>query len=156
MDKIFNTEQNNSVQSDSNIHSFEKAKQNQQSQGQEISESKFIEKDSNVSDVCCQQHCTSDSSYNIQDIHMTRSNCSRGIEPECDEEEPLDCTADISHVQSKHEPLDYTLDIDAETGYKTYLPNESFHKPEENLHRKGIILMFFKICEKFYKYQCLR
>ena len=139
LDKIFNTEQNNSVRSDLNIRSFEKAKQNQQSQGQEISESKFIEKDSNVNNVCCQQHCTSDSSYNIQDIHMTRSDCSRGIEPECDEEEPLDCTADISHVQSKHEPLDYTLDIDAETGYKTYLPNEPFHKPEENLHRKDFV-----------------
>nr|XP_012137808.1 PREDICTED: uncharacterized protein LOC100882692 isoform X3 [Megachile rotundata] len=140
LDQIFSTEQDsvNSAKSDLNTPSFEKTKQivqNQQSQGQEISNSE-LEKDTNVSNTCCQQHCTSDSNYNTQDIHMTRSNCSRDIEPEYDEEEPLDCTADISHVESKHEPLDYTLDIDVETGYKAYLPNEPFHKPEENQNKK--------------------
>lgn len=141
LDQIFSTEQDsvNSVKSDLNTSSFEKTKQliqNEQSQGQEIANNE-LEKDTNASNTCCQQHCTSDSNYNIQDIHMTRSNCSRDIEPEYDEEEPLDCTADISHVESKHEPLDYTLDIDVETGYKAY--NEPFHKPEENQNRKDFL-----------------
>ncbi|XP_003396978.1 protein abrupt [Bombus terrestris] len=139
LDQIFNTENSsiNCINSDTNAPTSEEQGQfiqkNQQCKSQlskdELHSNEFIENTS-VSDMCCQQE--SNSIHNIQDI---QNNSSTSIE-----EEPLDCTADISHIESaKQGPLDYTLDIDTEAGYKTCLPNETLYKPEENLQTKDYV-----------------
>lgn len=150
MDQIFNAEDNsiNSVNSDANAPIFDEQRQfiekNQQCQKQyvlskdDLLNNEFTE-NTNVSDMHCQQE-SSDSTHNIQDVQTVENNISTSVE---EKEEPLDCTADISHIESKHEPLDYTIDVDTEAGYKTYLPNESLYKPEENLQSKGIIFVYF-------------
>ncbi|XP_011636454.1 zinc finger and BTB domain-containing protein 44-like isoform X1 [Pogonomyrmex barbatus] len=52
------------------------------------------------------------------------------------EEQPLDCTSDMSQLQPvKHEPLDYTMDTDADSGYrytaeKVYASNENAPKQD--------------------------
>ncbi|CAD1477390.1 unnamed protein product, partial [Heterotrigona itama] len=146
LDQIFNTEDSsiNSVNSDANAPIFDEQRQfiekNQQCQKQcvlskdDLLNNEFTE-NTNVSDMHCQQE-SSDSAHNIQDVQTIENNISTSVEEE--EEEPLDCTADISNMESKHEPLDYTIDVDTEAGYKTCLPNESLYKPEENLQTKGL------------------
>ncbi|CAK9803637.1 Broad-complex core protein isoform 6 [Anthophora plagiata] len=151
LNQIFNTEKSsiNSGTLDKGVSTFEKQKQSvqrdQQCQKQDLlskdesHNSDFVEMNTNVSDTC-QQDSTSDPTYDMPDMHMVQNNSSIDIEAQCNEEEPLDCTADIGHAESaKHEPLDYTLDIDTEAGYKTYLPNESLYKPEENMPIKDFV-----------------
>lgn len=169
MDQLFSTKKSNinSVSSNLNVSAFENPKQvvqnDQQSEKQdglskgELHDRELIENNAVMGDACCHQDSTSDSAYNMQDMqdmqdmHMAQNNSCRSIETQSNEEEPLDCTADIGHAETpKHEPLDYTLDMDSETGYKTYLPNEPVYKPEENLQRKGINTMPF-ICVKIKK-----
>ncbi|CAK9797116.1 Broad-complex core protein isoform 6 [Anthophora quadrimaculata] len=151
LNQIFNTEKSsiNSGTLDKGVSTFEKQKQSvqrdQQCQKQDLlskdesHNSDFVEMNTNVSDTC-QQDSTSDPTYDMPDMHMVQDNSSINTEAQCNEEEPLDCTADIGHAESaKHEPLDYTLDIDTEAGYKTYLPNESLYKPEENMPIKDFV-----------------
>ncbi|CAK9833404.1 Broad-complex core protein isoform 6 [Anthophora retusa] len=151
LNQIFNTEKSsiNSGTLDKSVSTFEKQKQSVQRDHQcqkqdllskdESHNSDFVETNTNVSDTC-QQDSTSDPTYDMPDMHMVQNNSSIDIEAQCNEEEPLDCTADIGHAESaKHEPLDYTLDIDTEAGYKTYLPNESLYKPEENMPIKDFV-----------------
>ncbi|XP_076169461.1 uncharacterized protein LOC143147772 [Ptiloglossa arizonensis] len=158
LDQLFSTKKSNinSVSSNLNVSAFENPKQvvqnDQQSEKQdglskgELHDRELIENNAVMGDACCHQDSTSDSAYNMQDMqdmqdmHMAQNNSCRSIETQSNEEEPLDCTADIGHAETpKHEPLDYTLDMDSETGYKTYLPNEPVYKPEENLQRKDLI-----------------
>ncbi|XP_043507027.1 zinc finger and BTB domain-containing protein 44-like isoform X2 [Frieseomelitta varia] len=145
LDQIFNAEDSsiNSINSDANAPIFDEQRhfieKNQQCQKQcvlskdDLANNEFTE-NTNVSDMHCQQE-SSDSSHNIQDVQTdVDNNISTSVR---EEEEPLDCTADISHIEStKHEPLDYTIDVDTEAGYKTCLPNEPLYKPEENLQTK--------------------
>ena len=151
LDQIFNAEDSsiNSINSDVNAPIFDEQRQfiekNQQCQKQcvllkdDLPNNEFIE-NTNVSDMHCQQE-SSDSTHNIQDVQTVDNNISTSVR---EEEEPLDCTADISHIEAtKHEPLDYTIDVDTEAGYKTCLPNEPLYKPEENLQTKGIIFTCF-------------
>ncbi|XP_017795659.1 PREDICTED: modifier of mdg4-like [Habropoda laboriosa] len=151
LNQIFNTEKSsiNCGTSDKSVSTFEKQRQSvqkdQQCQKQDVltkdesHNSEFVEKNTNDNDIC-QQDSPSDPAYDMPDMHMVQNNSSTDIEAQCNEEEPLDCTADIGHAESaKHEPLDYTLDIDTEAGYKTYLPNESLYKPEENMPIKDFV-----------------
>ncbi|KAF3419918.1 hypothetical protein E2986_00557 [Frieseomelitta varia] len=152
LDQIFNAEDSsiNSINSDANAPIFDEQRhfieKNQQCQKQcvlskdDLANNEFTE-NTNVSDMHCQQE-SSDSSHNIQDVQTdVDNNISTSVR---EEEEPLDCTADISHIEStKHEPLDYTIDVDTEAGYKTCLPNEPLYKPEENLQTKGISFTCF-------------
>lgn len=146
LDQIFNAEDSsiNSINSDANAPIFDEQRQfiekNQQCQKQcvlskdDLPNNEFTE---NVSDMHCQQE-SSDSTHNIQEVQTVDNNISTSVG---EEEEPLDCTADIE--STKHEPLDYTIDVDTEPGYKTCLPNEPLYKPEENLQTKGIIFTCF-------------
>ncbi|CAL7936135.1 unnamed protein product [Xylocopa violacea] len=114
----------NSVPSDGNASAFEERKQ-------------FVQKDQR-----CQKQDTlsNDESYNNELVEKNAASINEtfaNIEAQCDEEGPLNCTAEINHAESqKHEPLDYTLDLDMETGFKAYLPRKSVYKPEENLQTK--------------------
>ena len=120
-------------------HEDEQPKEQDLSSKGELHDKESVEKHAVVGDACCQQDSTCDSVYNAEDTHTGQNNNCGNVETESNKEEPLDCTADISHAEpAKYEPLDYTLDVDSETGYKTYLSNESLYKPEENLQRKGI------------------
>ncbi|XP_043261703.1 modifier of mdg4-like [Colletes gigas] len=152
LDQLFSSKKSNinSVVSDLNVSAFENPEQliekGQQSEKQDVSskeelhDKELIENNTIVDNVCCNQDSTSDLVHNIQDTQAVQDNSCRSIETQSNEEEPLDCTADIGHSETpKQEPLDYTLDVDLETGYKTYLPNESVYKPEENLQRKDFI-----------------
>lgn len=151
MDQLCNAEKSSidSIGLDLNVPTFEKLNQftheDERTKEQDLSPKGElrnkgpVEKHAVVSDACCQQDSTCDSAYNVEDTHMAQNNNCRNVETESNKEEPLDCTADISRAEpAKYEPLDYTLDVDSETGYKTYLSNESLYKPEENSRRKGI------------------
>lgn len=150
MEPNSHTEKSNidSARSDINISASEKSQQlvhkDQQSDKQDITSREevhndFVEEKTIVGDAYCRQDSTCDPVYNVQDMQMPPNDNCRNVEIQSSEEEPLDYTADISRAQpTKHEPLDYTLDVDSETGYKTYLSNESLYKPEESLRRKGI------------------
>ncbi|XP_076248345.1 uncharacterized protein LOC143188145 isoform X2 [Calliopsis andreniformis] len=107
---------------------------------EELHDKELIEKNTASSDACCHQDSTCDPVYNVQDIHLPPNNNCGNVDIQSSEEEPLDYTADIGHTEpTKHEPLDYTLDADSETGYKTYLSNESLYKAEENMQRKDFV-----------------
>ncbi|KAG6800519.1 zinc finger and BTB domain-containing protein 44 isoform X1 [Apis mellifera caucasica] len=146
LDQILNIENSsiNFVNSNANalISKEEKPVQkNQQCQKQHVLSKDELHNDElslenkNVNDKCYQQYSISNSTYNIQNSHMEQNNSSTNLE-----DEPLDCTADVTHIEStKHEPLDYTLDIDTETGYKTCLPNESLYKSDENFETKDYV-----------------
>ncbi|XP_076763961.1 uncharacterized protein LOC143431259 [Xylocopa sonorina] len=150
LNEIFNAEKNsiNSLPSDGNASAFEERKQfvqeDRQCQKQDTlsndesyNNNEFAEKSANINDICSHRVSISDSAYSVQDKNTTNRNNSANIESQRDEEEPLNCTAEINRVESpKREPLDYTLDIDMETGFKAYLPKQSLYKPEENLQTK--------------------
>lgn len=144
LDQILNIENSsiNFVNSNANVLISKEERpvqKNQQCQKQHVLSKDELHNDElslenkNVSDKCYQQYSISNSTYNVQNSHMEQNNSSTNLE-----DEPLDCTADVTHMEStKHEPLDYTLDIDTETGYKTCLPNESLYKSDENFETKG-------------------
>ena len=152
LDELCNAEKSgvDSIGSDLNVPAFEKLNQftheDEQTKEQDLSpkgelrDKEPVEKHAVVGDACCQQDSTCDSVYNVDDARTTQNSNCRNVETESNKEEPLDCTADISRAEpAKYEPLDYTLDVDSETGYKTYLSNESLYKPEENLQRKDFL-----------------
>ncbi|XP_054006596.1 zinc finger and BTB domain-containing protein 44-like isoform X1 [Hylaeus anthracinus] len=150
LDQLFSSKKSsiNSTVSDLNVSTCETSKQlmqeDQQAEKQDASSNgelhnKELIETNTISDACYHQDSTSDSAYNVQERHPTQNNDCRSIDTESNEEEPLDCTADINHIDTKHEPLDYTLDVDSETGYRTYLPSEPVYKPEDNLQRKDFL-----------------
>lgn len=88
------------------------------------------------SEICHRQSCTEDDNDHPDTQPAFRERCkSTDTLPNMMEEQPLDCTSDVSQLrEAKHEPVDYTMDMDAESRYTT----ERIHyNPEENAQRQG-------------------
>lgn len=91
---------------------------------------------STVTDACHWQGCT-EADYSIPDARTACSERSRGSTDAPCEEQPLDCTSDVSQPQStKHEPLDYTMDTDADSGYR-YMAEKILYTGNENAPKQG-------------------
>ncbi|XP_012231081.1 transcription activator GAGA isoform X2 [Linepithema humile] len=92
------------------------------------------------SDICHRQSFTEDD-YDHRDTQPAfRERCrSADTLPSMMEEQPLDCTSDVSQLrEAKHEPVDYTMDMDAEPSYKSYTAEKILYNPEENVQRQGL------------------
>ncbi|XP_017892557.1 protein tramtrack, beta isoform-like isoform X2 [Ceratina calcarata] len=145
LDQFFNTEKNsiNSFASDANASTFTEERQflqkDQQRERQDVlSRDEYLNNE--TPDTYYQQDSMSDPTCNMQDMDAIRNTSSANVEAECNEEEPLNCTSDINYtIPQKQEPLNYTLDTDPKTRYKTYLPNKSVYKPEENSQMKDYV-----------------
>ncbi|XP_018397059.1 PREDICTED: modifier of mdg4-like isoform X2 [Cyphomyrmex costatus] len=96
---------------------------------------------STVTDSCHWQSCTeADCSVpDGPDVQTAFSERSRSTDMTCHmEEQPLDCTSDVSQPQSaKHEPLDYTMDTDTDSGYR-YAAENTLHAGNENAPKQGL------------------
>ncbi|XP_018357920.1 PREDICTED: transcription factor GAGA-like isoform X1 [Trachymyrmex cornetzi] len=95
----------------------------------------FTEQMSTVTDTCHWQGCT-EADYSAPDgpdVQTAISERSRSTDMPCRmEEQPLDCTSDVSQPQStKPEPLDYTMDTDTDLGYR-YTAEKILYADNEN------------------------
>ncbi|XP_011057216.1 PREDICTED: modifier of mdg4-like isoform X1 [Acromyrmex echinatior] len=94
----------------------------------------FTEQMSTVTDTCHWQGCT-EADYSVPDgpdVQTAVSERSRSTDMPCMEEQPLDCTSDVSQPQStKPEPLDYTMDTDTDLGYR-YAAEKILYAGNEN------------------------
>ncbi|XP_011696869.1 PREDICTED: modifier of mdg4-like isoform X2 [Wasmannia auropunctata] len=102
-------------------------------------EESFTEQTSTVTEPCQWQSCT-EADYSAPDARTAFSERSRSTEVPCDvEEQPLDCTSDVSQPQlsAKHEPLDYTVDTDGDTGYR-YAAENVLYPGNENAPKQGL------------------
>ncbi|XP_077262914.1 uncharacterized protein LOC143897849 isoform X3 [Temnothorax americanus] len=96
----------------------------------------FTVQTSTVTDTCHWQSCT-EADYNAPDARTAFSERSRSTDAPC-EEQPLDCTSDVSQPQStKHEPLDYTMDTDTDSGYR-YTAEKILYTGNENVPKQGL------------------
>ncbi|XP_071554242.1 uncharacterized protein [Temnothorax nylanderi] len=96
----------------------------------------FTVQTSTVTDTCHWQSCT-EADYNAPDARTAFSERSRSTDAPC-EEQPLDCTSDVSQPQStKHEPLDYTMDTDTDSGYR-YTAEKILYTGNENVPKQDI------------------
>lgn len=102
-------------------------------------EKPFTVQMSTVTDAYHWQGCT-ETDYSVPDA-QTFSERSRSTDAPC-EEQPLDCTSDVSQPQSaKHEPLDYTMDTDMDSGYR-YTAEKILYTSNENTSKQGSDLPF--------------
>lgn len=92
--------------------------------------------DASVTDACHWQDCM-EADYNVPDARTTFRERSRSTDMPCSmEQQPLDCTSDVSQPQpTKHEPLDYTMDTDTDTGYR-YATEKILYTGNENAQPK--------------------
>ncbi|KYQ50335.1 Broad-complex core protein isoform 6 [Trachymyrmex zeteki] len=95
----------------------------------------FTVQTSTVTDTCHWQGCT-EADYSVpddKDVQTAFSERSRSTDIPCRmEEQPLDCTSDVSQPQStKPEPLDYTMDTDMDSGYR-YAAEKILYAGNEN------------------------
>ncbi|XP_011860695.1 PREDICTED: modifier of mdg4-like isoform X2 [Vollenhovia emeryi] len=97
----------------------------------------FTIQTSAVADACRWQACT-EADYSVPDERTAFSGKrSRSTDAPC-EEQPLDCTSDVSQPRSaKHEPLDYTMDTDADSGYR-YTAEKILYAGNENAPKQGL------------------
>lgn len=95
----------------------------------------FTVQTSTVADTYHWQGCTED--YNVPDARTALSERSRSSTDAPCEEQPLDCTSDVSQPQSaKPEPLDYTMDTDTDSGYR-YMAEKILYTGNENAPKQG-------------------
>ncbi|KAG5334944.1 LOLAL protein, partial [Acromyrmex charruanus] len=94
----------------------------------------FTEQMSTVTDTCPWQGCT-EADYSVPDgpdVQTAINERSRSTDMPCMEEQPLDCTSDVSQPQlTKPEPLDYTMDTDTDLGYR-YAAEKILYAGNEN------------------------
>lgn len=100
-------------------------------------ETPFTVQTSSVADACQWQGCA-EGDYNVPDARTAFSERSRSTDMPCSmEEQPLDCTSDMSQLQStKQEPLDYTVDTDMDSGYR-YAAEKILYTGNENAPKQG-------------------
>ncbi|KAG7211274.1 hypothetical protein KM043_010580 [Ampulex compressa] len=84
-----------------------------------------------TSEIVDRPETESGTDYGLQNACNVLGRC-ENMEMRTGREQPLDCTADVAHLQAKHEPLDYTLETDTEARYRSYMPNKILYKPEDN------------------------
>jgi len=83
------------------------------------------------------QGCT-EADYSVPDARIAFNERSRSTDMPCGmEEQPLDCTSDVSQPQSaKLEPLDYTMDMDTGARYR-YAAEKILYAGNENASKQG-------------------
>lgn len=95
----------------------------------------FTVQTASVADDYRWQGCT-EADYNVPDAQTACGERRRSTDASC-EEQPLDCTSDVSQPQlPKHEPLDYTVDTDVDSGYR-YTAEKILYAGSENAPKQG-------------------
>lgn len=105
-----------------------------------MGEQTFMEHTSSINNDSCHRQSRTDGDHSLPDMQTAFSEgCGSATDvPSNAEEQPLDCTSDMSQTQeTKHEPLDYTVDMDTEQRYEPYMAEKILYNPEENLQRQG-------------------
>lgn len=106
-----------------------------------MTETSFTVQTSSIADAC-QWQSGAEGDYSVPDAKTAFSERSRSTDIPCSmEEQPLDCTSDVSQLQStKQEPLDYTVDtdtdMDMDSGYR-YAAEKILYTGNENAPKQG-------------------
>ncbi|KAL0115065.1 hypothetical protein PUN28_010564 [Cardiocondyla obscurior] len=99
-------------------------------------EKSFTVQTSTITDASHWQGCTV-ADYSVSDEQTAFNERSSSTDAPC-EEQPLDCTSDMSQPQSaKQEPLDYTMDTDTDSGYR-YMGEKILYTGNENAPKQGL------------------